>query len=182
MARAILRRFRESPRKVRAVADMIRGRSVDDAMSILRLQQRKAARMLSKVLGSAIANATENEKADADKLVVTKVFIDGGPVAEALDGAFDGAREPDQRPDVARDGRRRRLRKLSDEKGHRHGTENTSGRFPPRRRSRLELEVVLREGLLEVAARGPAPQEVRQAEARATRASRPSRSSAPPTR
>jgi large subunit ribosomal protein L22 len=61
------------------VADMIRGRSVDDAMSILRLQQRKAAKMLSKVLGSAIANATENEKADSDKLVVTKVFIDGGP-------------------------------------------------------------------------------------------------------
>ena len=80
MARAILRRFRESPRKVRAVADMIRGRSVDDAMSILRLQQRKAAHMLAKVLGSAIANATENEKADADKLFVTNVFIDGGPV------------------------------------------------------------------------------------------------------
>ena len=80
MARAVLRRFRESPRQVRMVADMIRGRSVDDAMSILRLQQRKAAKMLSKVLGSAIANATENEKADSDKLVVTKVFIDGGPV------------------------------------------------------------------------------------------------------
>jgi large subunit ribosomal protein L22 len=79
MARAVLRKFRESPRKVRMVADMIRGRSVDDAMSILRLQQRKAAKMLSKVLGSAIANATENEKADSDKLVVTKVFIDGGP-------------------------------------------------------------------------------------------------------
>ena len=79
MARATLRRFRESPRKVRMVADMIRGRSVDDALSILRLQQRKAAKMLSKVLGSAIANATENEKADADKLVVTKVSIDGGP-------------------------------------------------------------------------------------------------------
>ena len=80
MARAILRRFRESPRKVRAVADMIRGRSVDAAISILRLQQRKAAQMLSKVLGSAIANATENEKADADKLFVTKVTVDGGPV------------------------------------------------------------------------------------------------------
>jgi large subunit ribosomal protein L22 len=80
MARAILRRFRESPRKVRMVADMIRGRTVDDAMSILRLQQRKAAKMLSKVLGSAIANATENEKADADKLVVTNVSVDGGPV------------------------------------------------------------------------------------------------------
>jgi large subunit ribosomal protein L22 len=82
MARAVLRRFRESPRKVRMVADMIRGRSVDDAVSILRLQQRKAAKMLSKVLHSAIANATENEKADADKLVVTKVFIDGGPVSK----------------------------------------------------------------------------------------------------
>ena len=80
MARAILRRFREAPRKVRAVADMIRGRPVEDAMSILKTQRRKAASMLSKVLGSAIANATENEKADPDKLVVTKVFIDGGPV------------------------------------------------------------------------------------------------------
>jgi large subunit ribosomal protein L22 len=80
MARATLRRFRESPRKVRMVADMIRGRSVDDALSILRLKQRKAAKMLSKVLGSAIANATENEKADSDKLVLTKVSIDGGPV------------------------------------------------------------------------------------------------------
>src|SRR6185369_8438088 len=79
MARAILRRFRESPRKVRMVANMIRGRSVDDAMSILRLQERKAAKMLTKVLGSADAAATENEKADSDKLVVTKVFIDGGP-------------------------------------------------------------------------------------------------------
>jgi large subunit ribosomal protein L22 len=79
MARAILRKFRESPRKVRMVADMIRGRTVDDAMSILHLQQRKAARMLSKVLGSAIANATENEKVDVEKLIVKKIFIDGGP-------------------------------------------------------------------------------------------------------
>jgi large subunit ribosomal protein L22 len=82
MARATLKRFRESPRKVRMVADMIRGRTVDDAMSILRLQQRKAAKMLSKVLGSAIANATENEKADAEKLVVTRVSVDGGPVTK----------------------------------------------------------------------------------------------------
>ena len=79
MARAILRRFRESPRKIRMVADMIRGRSVDDAMSILHLQQRKAATMLRKVLGSAIANATENEKVDVEKLIVKKIFIDGGP-------------------------------------------------------------------------------------------------------
>jgi large subunit ribosomal protein L22 len=80
MAKAILRKFRQSPRKVRMVADMIRGRKVDEALSILRFQPRKAARMLSKVLTSAIANATENESADADKLVVSRVAIDPGPV------------------------------------------------------------------------------------------------------
>ncbi len=80
MAQAMLRKFRQSPRKVRAVADMIRGRKVDEALSILRFQQRKAAKMLHKVLGSAIANATENDKADADKLVVSRVSIDAGPV------------------------------------------------------------------------------------------------------
>jgi large subunit ribosomal protein L22 len=79
MAKAILRSFRQSPRKVRMVADMIRGRKVDEALSILKFQPRKAARMLSKVLTSAIANATENEKADADKLVVKAVAIDPGP-------------------------------------------------------------------------------------------------------
>ena len=82
MARAILRRFRESPRKVRPVADMIRGRRADEALAILRLQQRKAAKMLAKVLGSAIANATENEQADADKLVVKAVSVDPGPMVK----------------------------------------------------------------------------------------------------
>ena len=80
MARAILRGFRESPRKVRVVADMIRGRPVADALSILRMQRRKAAQMFFKVLSSAIANAAENDKADADKLVVTAVAVDGGTV------------------------------------------------------------------------------------------------------
>jgi large subunit ribosomal protein L22 len=80
MARATLSKFPQSPRKVRAVADMIRGRTASDALAILKLQPRKAALMLRKVLASAIANATENEKADADKLVVTAVAIDPGPV------------------------------------------------------------------------------------------------------
>ncbi len=80
MARAVLKGFRESPRRVRMVADMIRGKRVGDALSILRFQQRKAAKMLTKVLNSAIANATENDKADADNLVVAKVNIDGGQI------------------------------------------------------------------------------------------------------
>ena len=80
MAHAVLRRFRQSPRKVRMIADMIRGRQVADAKAILNFQQRKAAKMLSKVLDSAIANATTNEKADADALKVTKVTVDPGPI------------------------------------------------------------------------------------------------------
>jgi len=51
-------------------------------MSILRLAAAQGGKMLSKVLGSAIANATENEKADADKLVVIGVSVDGGPVTK----------------------------------------------------------------------------------------------------
>ena len=110
MARATLRRFRESPRKVRMVADMIRGRSVDDAMSILRLQQRKAAKMLSKVLGSAIANATENEKADVGQAGRHQGQRRRRPGRRSVDAALDGPRQPHQQPHVARDDRRRRAR------------------------------------------------------------------------
>jgi len=56
--------------------------------------------MLSKVLGSAIANATENEKADADKLVVIGVSVDGGRSPSA-DAALDGSRQPHQQPHLA---------------------------------------------------------------------------------
>ncbi len=80
MAQAVLRKFRQSPRKVRMVADMIRGRQVADAIAILDFQQRKAAKMLRKVLGSAIANATSQEQADADALKVTKITVDPGPI------------------------------------------------------------------------------------------------------
>jgi large subunit ribosomal protein L22 len=80
MARAFLKGFRESPRRVRMVAQMIRGKRVADALAILRFQQRKAAKMLTKVLSSAIANASENDQADADQLVVTRIAIDGGQV------------------------------------------------------------------------------------------------------
>jgi large subunit ribosomal protein L22 len=80
MAKALLRSFRESPRRVRMVAQMIRGKKVDEALAVLRFQPRKAAKMLTKVLNSAVANAEANEEADADKLIVTRVDVDGGPV------------------------------------------------------------------------------------------------------
>jgi len=78
-AKAIVRFVRQSPRRVRVVADQIRGMRVEEAMSILRLQPRKAAKTLAKLLTSAVANAEHNAQADVDDLVVKRVFVDGAP-------------------------------------------------------------------------------------------------------
>ena len=77
---ARLRYARLSPQKGRLVADQIRGLAVEDAVDLLRFSPRKAARILHKVLESAIANAEHNEGADIDELTVKTVFVDQGPV------------------------------------------------------------------------------------------------------
>lgn len=58
---------------------MIRGKAVEEAMQILQFQPKRAAKALSKVLMSAIANATHDRKVSAEDLVVTNVAVDGGP-------------------------------------------------------------------------------------------------------
>jgi large subunit ribosomal protein L22 len=70
---------RMSARKARAMADLIRGKSVDAAASALAFQQRSAAGPLRKVLDAAVANADERDL-DIDKLVVSDVQIDKGPI------------------------------------------------------------------------------------------------------
>src|SRR5689334_4017190 len=79
-AKARLRFVRESARKVRIVANMVRGKQIDEAMSLLRFQPRKAARLIRKLLVSAIANAANNEKADIEQLVVKGIVVDEGPI------------------------------------------------------------------------------------------------------
>ena len=69
---------RISSRKARLVADMIRGRDVQDALNMLKFTPNRAAVMVSKVLTSAVANANENE-ADMDRLFVEQAFVDEGP-------------------------------------------------------------------------------------------------------
>ena len=69
---------RISPRKVKLVTDMIRGRDVQDALNILKFTPNRAAAMVSKVLTSAIANANEAE-ADVDALFVETAFVGSGP-------------------------------------------------------------------------------------------------------
>ena len=76
---AKLRYARLSPQKCRLVADQIRGKSVAEALKILRFSPKKAGRVLHKVLESAIANAEHNHGADIDELKVSSVQVDGAP-------------------------------------------------------------------------------------------------------
>lgn len=79
-ALAKLRQVRISPQKCRLVADQVRGLRVDKAMELLAFHRKKAARVLRKVLESAIANAEHNEGADVDELRVAAIYVDEGPV------------------------------------------------------------------------------------------------------
>jgi len=76
---ATLRYARISPQKCRLVADQIRGKPVGQAIDILRFSRKKAARIVHKVLESAIANAEHNHGADIDELKVAVVEVNGAP-------------------------------------------------------------------------------------------------------
>jgi len=78
-ARAILRYGRVSPRKARYVADMIRGMPVDKALSALKFSKRGAARMVEKLLRSAVANAEQTGSINVDDLYVRTIMVDEGP-------------------------------------------------------------------------------------------------------
>lgn len=77
---AMLRGVRLSPQKGRLVADQVRGLAVDKALNILKYSPKKGARIIQKVVESAIANAEHNDGADIDELRITRIFVDQGPV------------------------------------------------------------------------------------------------------
>jgi len=76
--KASLRGARMSAQKGRLVADLIRGKPVDQAMSILAFTPKKAGAIMKKLLESAIANAEHNDGADIDALKVKTVFVERG--------------------------------------------------------------------------------------------------------
>ncbi len=76
---ARLRYARISPQKCRLVADTIRGKSVDNALKTLAFMPKKGARIVKKVLESAIANAEHNHGADIDELRVASIQVDEAP-------------------------------------------------------------------------------------------------------
>ncbi|EAR21111.1 50S ribosomal protein L22 [Nitrococcus mobilis] len=73
-----------SPQKARLVADQIRGLPVAQALQMLEFSSKKAARVIRKILESAIANAEHNEGADIDELTVARVFVDEGPMYKRI--------------------------------------------------------------------------------------------------
>lgn len=75
---AKLRGARLSAQKARLVADQIRGKSVEDALDILKFSPKKGADIIKKILESAIANAEHNDGADIDELKVSTIFVDEG--------------------------------------------------------------------------------------------------------
>ncbi len=84
-ARAIARFVRVQAQKARLVADLIRGQDVSRALVQVQLAKRQAARVMEKVLRSAMANATQNHGVrDVDRLVVAQAYVDEGPTAKRI--------------------------------------------------------------------------------------------------
>ncbi len=83
-AKAILKYARISPRKVKIVLDLIRGRDADIAMAILKNTPKSASEYLIKLLKSAIANAENNHDMDASKLYVSECYVCPGPTLKRM--------------------------------------------------------------------------------------------------
>ncbi len=83
-ARATHRYARISPRKVKIVNDLIRNKPVGVAMGILRNTPKAASELLMKVLASAVANAENNFNMDVDKLYVSEVYANPGPILKRI--------------------------------------------------------------------------------------------------
>ncbi|HCX63797.1 MAG TPA: 50S ribosomal protein L22 [Eubacteriaceae bacterium] len=79
-AKAIARHVRVTPRKAKLVVDLVRGKSLGEALNILAVTPNKSARVVEKVIKSAAANAENNYDMDVDSLVVSEIYADQGPV------------------------------------------------------------------------------------------------------
>ena len=99
VAKAIARHVRMSPRKVRLVADQIRGKSVNEAYAILQFSKKSAAEPMGKTLRSAVANAQvkaqdNGDVLDVDDLVIGEIYVDEGPTLRRWKAAAQGRAAP----------------------------------------------------------------------------------------
>lgn len=89
-ANAILRGVRLSSQKGRLLADLVRGKSVDQALSMLAFSPQKGALIIKKVIESAIANAEHNSGMDIDTLRITKIHVEKGIVLKRFTARAKG--------------------------------------------------------------------------------------------
>jgi large subunit ribosomal protein L22 len=102
-ARAISRYNRQSPRKMRLVIDLIRGKGVGEAYAILQFTKKKAAEQIDKTLRSAVANSKQKAETagnfvDVDDLYVKEAYINEGPRLKRWRAAAQGRAAPLNRP------------------------------------------------------------------------------------
>ena len=90
-ARAILRFARISSRKVKIVADLIRGKKVDEALSIIKFTPKASSEILEKLLKSAVANAENNHGMNRGNLVVSEIYANQGPTMKRIRPAAKGS-------------------------------------------------------------------------------------------
>jgi len=88
--KSIVRGVRLSADKGRLVADMVRGKKVDQALNILSFTPKKAAGIIKKCLESAIANAEHNDGADIDELKITSIFVEQGSILKRFSARAKG--------------------------------------------------------------------------------------------
>jgi large subunit ribosomal protein L22 len=93
-AKAVAKFVRISSRKVKPVADLVRGKDVNEALAILKFTPRKSARILYKVMKSAIANAENNFDMDAENLIVSEVYANQGPTMKRFKAGSMGRANP----------------------------------------------------------------------------------------
>ncbi|MBC8176839.1 MAG: 50S ribosomal protein L22 [Deltaproteobacteria bacterium] len=77
--RAKARFMRISPQKIRLIMGQVRGKKVEEALNLLSFAPQRGARILKKLLDSAVANAQQNADIDVDSLYISKVYADEGP-------------------------------------------------------------------------------------------------------
>ena len=93
-ARAEAKNMRISPRKMKAIADLVRGKNVKDAQAILKFTPRKGAEIFLKVLNSAVANAENNFHMDVEALIVKEIYANQGPTLKRWNAGSMGRANP----------------------------------------------------------------------------------------
>jgi len=92
--KAVLKNYRQSPRKVRLIADLVRGKKAKDALTALQFVEKRAAEPFAKVIKSAMANAKDKGSQEPENLKITRVAVDKGVVYKRFMPRARGSASP----------------------------------------------------------------------------------------